>query len=60
VVSSDPAPPGDIQLTPDGRILVRSAVSPAGSRIYTATYRAIDAAGHSTTASAQVTIRKVK
>ena len=64
VVSSEPEDgqgsgntPGDIVTTEDGRIFVRAERSGTGSsRVYTITYRATDAAGNSTTASADVRV----
>jgi hypothetical protein len=47
----------DITVTDDGRVFVRAERSGSGSdRVYTLTYRATDAAGNSTTASADVLV----
>jgi hypothetical protein len=49
--------PGDIVITEDGRIFLRAERSGTGnSRTYTITYRATDASGKSTTASADVLV----
>ena len=49
----------DVQVTPDGQIFVRAERSgKGGSRVYTITYRAIDAAGNVAFASANVVVPK--
>ena len=49
----------DVELTPDGQIFVRSERSgKGGSRVYTITFRATDAAGNTAFASATVVVPK--
>ena len=49
----------DVQVTPDGQIFVRSERSgKGGSRVYTITFRATDAAGNTAFASADVVVPK--
>ncbi len=49
----------DVQVTPDGQIFVRAERSGRdGSRVYTITYRAIDAAGNVAFASANVLVSR--
>jgi hypothetical protein len=49
----------DVQVTPDGEIFVRSERSgKGGSRVYTITFRATDAAGNTAFASADVVVPK--
>jgi hypothetical protein len=49
----------DVQVTPDGQIFVRAERSgTGGGRVYTITYRAIDAAGNVAFASANVVVPK--